>query len=210
MNSYIATILLIGFFCGGLQAHNFEISPEEKFSSTDKIIINFVRKNQQNHSFFESFNIAFELWHGEVYNQNLWCRLADKFFDIASCLKKSESQIVDASWLRLLGPLFERIYYSSVHDKKGIHGNINIKVAQDNKIRFQVIFRRDKKYDEFAWKSVVNDAIYVTENCLNNNKLENISWLQKYVPIIGNTMVDIRDDSGIHGKLEVNVNDTTT
>jgi len=211
MNGYITTILLISFLCGDLQAHNLKngIKEERKEKTcTTHDAMSFFQKNKNDLSLYKSLHVVFELWHENEYDHNLWKGLAGSFCNLAACCENSGLNPDDESWLSLMGPFFKKLHDSYINDKTGIHGNISIQL-QDEKIKCVVSVNHREDYDTDAWQSLVNTGIHLAQRFSDVNESENIAWLQKNIPIIGNAISVAGDNSGIHGLLEVKISDTT-
>lgn len=195
-------------FCLQAQTSLQEFTEKAKAQGATPVeIINFLHKNQYDQTLCKSIGVVFEIWHDNLYNKELWRRIAGQFFDLAMRCQQSEGDLEDERWLEALGPSFRQMY-GYVKDRMGIHGNISVSTELD-KIRFEIATYHDETYDEAAWQSIIDLLILTIEQGSKNSEKENIIWLQKLMPIIGNAVSDAGDESGLHGVLDAKVNDTT-
>ncbi len=208
MNGKITTILL-SFVCVSLQAQAplAVVANQEKAASpTPHEILQRLRESQHDHSVCTSLGIVFELWHEDEYNREAWRKIAGSFFDVALCCQQSQEGN-DDELIGALGPLCGKIYVH-IKDKNGIHCTISIG-NELHKVRFEATVYRDELYDEAAWKALIDLAIVTMEQYCTHDETHNITFLKKHMPLIGDTIANAGGDSGIHGILEVKLNDTT-
>jgi len=208
MNGKITTILL-SFVCISLQAQAplAEVANQEKAASPNPHeILQRLRENKHDHSLCTSLGIVFELWHENEYNREAWRKIAGSFFDVALCCQQGQEGN-DDELIGALGPSCGKIYVH-IKDKNGIHGNITIR-NELHKIRFEGTIYRDELYDKAAWQVLIDLAIVTIEQCCIHDETQNITFLKHHMPLIGDAIVNAGGDSGIHGILEVKLNDTT-